>query len=141
MNPEWLMIACIVTGTAAFAVGGTGYRFVRFAVMPLILGLICYASHIVWWRDLLMAISLGGMLTLGYGEKAPYWRKALVFSGYSVATFWIGFTWWQLISPPLILLVFFLSNWKPTSKIFVWKICECIMGFLIGTICASIIGA
>jgi hypothetical protein len=142
MSPEkaeWFMIALMVLGVACFSIGGTGYRFVRFAIMPLLMGLIAYFSAIPLWRDLLFACSLGVVLTLGYGEKIPYWRKALTFSGYSLATLWLGFSWWQVLSPPLILLIFFLSNWKVTSSIFRWKICEASFGFLIAVIVADII--
>jgi hypothetical protein len=136
---EWLMIASMGASGICFAIGGTGFRFVRFAIMPLILGLICFFAHVLWWHCLGMALCLGAVLTFGDGEKVPYWRKILVYTGCSLSTIWIGLSWWQVFLVPLSLLLYVLSNWKLTASIFPWKICEFGKGFLIGAIIAQIL--
>jgi hypothetical protein len=136
---EWLMIAAMATGGICFSIGGTGFRWVRFAIMPVLLGLICWKAGIAWQRDLGFVIPAAIDLTLGYGEKVPYWRKCLVFAGYGLSVLILGFTWWVFLVGPLCLLLFFLSNWKPTSSTFVWKICEFLFGTYLGCAVASVI--
>lgn len=141
MNKEWFMIMLFAVGVILFPAGGTTWRiFLRLSLMPVLMGVICFFAGVVWWRDLLFAGSLAGAVSLPYGEKYNYWIKLATFTAYSLATFWIGWTWWQLISPPVCLLIFFLSNWKPTAGIFLWKICEACFGLLIAVMVASIIG-
>ncbi len=136
---EWLMIAAMATGGICFSIGGTGFRFVRFAIMPLLLGIICYYAGIALWRDICFALTAGVILSLGYGEKIPYWRKTLVFFGYGLSTLWLGFTWWIIIVGPLCLLIFRLSNSKTFGSTFVWKICEFLFGTFIGCTIANLI--
>jgi len=136
---EWLMIAAMAGSGAMFAIGGTGPKFVRRFILPVYLGVIALLSHIIWWKCLGLALPLVAALSLGYGEKKPYWYKGLVFISYVLPTLFLGFTWWQIITPPLCLLMFRLSNWKPTSHIFRWKICEFAMGALIGITVASLL--
>jgi hypothetical protein len=139
MNKEFLMIASMAVGGLGFSIGGTGPKWVRRYVMPLLLGVICFFAGLVWWRCLGMALSLSPVLHLGYGEKISYWRKALIFASYSLTTLWLGLSVWQILLPCLALLLFLLSNQKWSSSTFVWKICEFIIGSLIGITIASLI--
>lgn len=136
---EWLMIGVMATGGIGFAIGGTGFRFVRFAIMPLLLGALCYYAGIAWWRDLAFACTAGGILTLGYGDKVPMWRKCLVFAGYGLMTVWLGLTAWQVMILLAVITLYLLSNWKVTASTFVWKICEFLFGTYIGCAIANII--
>jgi len=135
---EWLMIALMVTSVACFAIGGTGYRFVKFTIMPLLFGIIMYFSHVLWWHCLGMAVTMGGAITFGIGEKVPWWRKIIVVGGWSFSTLWIGWSVWQVIAPILILLFYFLSNNRITSRFFPWKICEASFGFWLACILCTI---
>lgn len=136
---EWIAIGLMSTGGICFAVGGTGYKWVRRFVMPITMAILCLTSGIAWWKCLCFTLSAIGAFTLGYGESLPYWRKALTFSAYSIVTLWIGFTWWQIIMPLLCLSAFKLSNIKRTSSTFEWKICEFIIGVLFGITLSCII--
>jgi hypothetical protein len=51
----------------------------------------------------------------------------------------LGFTIWQIITPIAFIVMFKLSNWKPLSKDFVWKIVEFITGVLVGVTVAQLI--
>lgn len=133
------MIAAMSTGGICFAIGGTGFKFVRRFIMPFLLGLLCYFAGIALWRDIAFAATASGILCLGYGEKTPYWEKATIFMGYGLTTLWVGFTWWLILIGPLCLLLFCLSNSKFTSSTFVWKICEFLFGTFIGCAIANLI--
>ncbi len=136
---EWLMIAALTLSGSCFAIGGTGFKWVRRYILPILLGVCCFFAKIALWKIGCFVVSLSVILHLGYGERTPYLLKAAIFSGYGLACAWLGFSWFIIISPLLIIALFYLSNNKLTSSIFVWKICEFLMGTYIGCIVANII--
>jgi hypothetical protein len=136
---EWLMIACMGFGGVLFAAGGTGYKWLRRFVLPILLGGIAVFSGILWYLCLGYALTQAITLCLPYGERTPYWLKALVFISYALPSLFFGFSYWQLILPVVCFGCFCLSNWKPTANTFFWKACEFIMGATIGTLVASVI--
>jgi len=137
---EWLQILCMVIGGACFAIGGTGPKWVRRYVMPVLLAAIAVFAGDKPWQALCMALCLVVSLSMGYGERTPFWRKVLVFCSYFASTMWLGFTPWQVFGPIFITIIFYLSNTAATSKMFFWKSCEFIMGSLIGITVAALIG-
>jgi len=72
------------------------------------------------------------MLHLGYGSKAKWWKKLLIFSGYGIISAPIGLSWWNPITAIACASMFLLSNTPLTSATMVWKICEGMFGALIG---------
>lgn len=139
MNPEWYMIACMGIGGVCFAVGGTGPKWVRRFLMPVLLGFIAAISGFLWYLAVGYAITQSIVLCLPYGERTPYWLKLLVFISFALPSLFFGFTWFQPITALVCFGCFCLSNWKPTAQTFVWKICEFIMGSMIGITVASLI--
>jgi hypothetical protein len=127
-----------IAGTC-FAIGGTGPKWVRRYLLPVLLGFIALISGVLWWKCLGMSLCLIGALSMGYGERTPYWMKFLVFCSYFASTAWLGFTPWQIMGPFLIFGLFFFSNLKNTAYVFFWKACEFIMGSLIGITVAALI--
>lgn len=142
---EWLMVAIMGISGILFAAGGTdipgigGQKWIRRFLLPVVAALICFFAGFHWIRCVVLLVLLIAALHLGYGIKVPYWRKILTFCSYSIATLALGFSYWQLLSPALIALIFLLSNYKLTSSTFVWKICEFLMGSLIGITIAHLI--
>jgi hypothetical protein len=132
MTNEWLAILIMTLSGALFAIGGTGWKPARRYVLPVLLAVTAYFSHISWWQCLGMAVTLIVALSAGYGERTPYWRKALVFAGYGLSFLWIGWTWWIVITPVVCLGLFWLSNNKLTARTFFWKAVELLYGALIG---------
>jgi len=128
---EWYMIATMGLGGVCFAAGGTGPKWVRRFLLPCIWAGIALLSHCNLWGSLALLLYIP-CFCLPYGSKTPYWGKTLAFISYSLPSLGLGFTFWQIITPLLCLLIFRLSNWKPTSGMFTWKVCE----FLIGTLIA-----
>jgi hypothetical protein len=129
---EWLMILTMTLCSALFAIGGTKGKFWRRYGIPLLLGGIALYCHEPWYNALGLALTLIVALSLGYGTNSPYWKKAITFSLYGLSFLWIGWSWWIILTPILCLLIFWLSNQKPTAHPFFWKACE----FLYGTFLA-----
>lgn len=132
MVSENLMNFTMMVCGGLFAFGGTGYKLARRLGIPLFLAFIALLSHVLWWKAMLMGLTLFGALTMPYGERTPYWMKFVTFSLYGASFLWIGTTWWMVITPVICISLFALSNWKYTASIFFWKMCEFLMGTFIG---------
>jgi len=139
MNHEWLMIAAMAVGSICFAVGGTGPKWVRRYIMPVLLGVIALIAGEVWHRCLGYTLTLMIAVHLGYGEKYPYWAKFLVGCAFVLPSLFFGFTWWQVITPIVFVGMFKISNMPFSSNSFVWKIVEFLTGGLIGVTLANLI--
>ena len=138
-NHEWLMIVAMGAGGVLFAAGGTGPKWARRYLLPVILTIVAGVSGVIWWRCAIYWATQTGVLHLGYGEKLPYWRKMLTFIAYVLPTLILGFSWWQLITPVLMIALFKLSNMKWSANIIFWKAWEFISGALLGIIVSSVI--
>ena len=121
------------------AVGGTGWKPARRFLLPALLGVVAILAGCIWWKCLLMTIGFVGAFSLPYGERTPYWLKFLVGCAFVLPTAILGFSAWQIITPVAFIIMFFLSNWKPTAKIFFWKACEFLTFGLVGITVASFI--
>ena len=139
INKEWLIIASMAVGSIGFSVGGTGPKYVRRYIMPFLLGLIVLASGVVLWKCIALWLTLTGVMHLGYGEKYSYFQKFLIGISFILPTLFLGFSYWQMITPLAFVGIFKLSNTKWAGNTFVWKICEFIFGGLIGITIASLI--
>lgn len=126
-------------GGVLFALGGTGFKWARRFILPVLLTVVAGFGGVIWWRCLIFWAGETGVLHLGYGESLPYWRKAITFMLYVIPTLILGFSWWQLITPLVMLGMFKLSNMRWSSNIVVWKVWEFISGCLLGIIVATII--
>lgn len=134
---EWLMILVVLWCAGLFAAGGTdipgigGQKWLRRILMPL--GLIGIGLfHTTWWAAVGSGLTIAFWLHLGYGSKANWAYRAVIFAGYGLFSLWIGWSWWVLVTPVICSLLFLGSNTKETALSFVWKLCELGMGFLIG---------
>lgn len=120
---------------ALFALGGTGnwrlaHKNWRRIGVPVVSGFCLIVLGIKWFVSVPSSIILWAVLTLGYGERKPYWYKFLVGCSYSLPSLLVGLSWWQIITPIGFTTLFFASN-KLDDKSFVWKICEFAYGSLI----------
>jgi len=139
MNPEYLMIAAMTIPTLLFPLGGTGFKWARRDLCPALLAVCAFLYGIAWWKCLIFAVLLDIAFRLPYGERTPWALKFLVGCSYPAATLITGFSPYQIVYPFIFIAIFAASNYKKTSNIFVWKICEAMMGFGIGVIMAHIL--
>jgi len=144
MNKELVYIGMLGFSSMLFALGGTGRwplasKLWRRVGVPIVIffGLLMLGCwHIAAF---LSCAALSGFLWMGYGESKTWDYKAMLMVLYVVPTLLIGWTWWLLITPwPILLLFFFLSNVKFLQHDVIWKIWEAMAGFFIA---ATYIGA
>lgn len=141
-----------------FAAGGTeinqkvgGWKWLRRILLPVLLGLcLKFALDVETWKTVLFVLTSAGALSLGYGDKADWWKwridhviesgiKERHFVGINypkwftacmipLPTLFIGFSLWIFTYPLIFLGVFALQNNTKTS----WKIFEFIAGAWLG---------
>ena len=142
LNPELLMVVIPALCWLLYALGGTtiGYRsdgskmkgiksFRRYGVALVLAGFCLFAS---WWQALLVGALTVGSFSLGYGVKHTWLKRILVGFAMGLISLPLGLSWWSL-SPPLVFIgTYFLSNWKPMSDTFTWKLCEGLTGLSVG---------
>ena len=142
---EWLQILMMSLGGILFAAGGThipevgGQKWLRRFVLPIALGGIAFWAGIEYWRCIGMAIGLCVGFHLPYGERTPYWSKALTACMFTAPTLFLGFSWFQIATPIAFLAMFYLSNTHYWGRLFAWKICEFLTGVYIAVTIVSLI--
>ena len=139
MSGELYIIACAALGALCFALGGTeipffktGFKWIRREVLPISWALLAYSAGIEWWRCIGLAVCFDAVFRLPYGDRTPVWLKAVVFAVMPFASLWIGFTAWQMMAGVLAFLMWCLSNWKPTERIFDWATSCVLIGAFMG---------
>jgi len=135
---EIIYILMMVLGVGLFALGGTGFKWMRRFLMPIALGGCLYYLGVNIIQVIISMGILCGAMCLGYGQNFPWWVKFLVGCSYMAPSLVIGFSLWVFIVPVVFIVLFLLSNWQETEKSFTWKIVECAFGFIIS---ASLIAA
>ena len=137
-DKELLQIISMTISGLLFSLGELKYKWLRRYLLPVCLGILALIGGNPWHYTLAMTLCLIGALCLPYGERTSYPLKTLVFMAIFGSTAWLGFSYWQIISPLIVLALFKLSNWKPTANIFFWKAVEFITGGLLGITVASL---
>jgi len=146
MSGELYIILCAVLGAGLFSLGGTdipyfkrGFKFLRREILPISWGLIALSSGIEWWRCLGMAICFDALFRMPYGDRTPVCGKFLVFMAMPLASLWIGFNEWQVVAGVTCFMMWVLSNWKYTAKVFNWVTSCIIIGLVIGLAVGNLI--
>ena len=129
MNREILMMIAMGSGIL-FPIGGYRWKWLRRYLLPVILGVVALLGGAIWWRALAMTVGLGIVFSLPYGDKTPTWLRYIVGISYVLPTFFLGFTFFQIVAP-----IAFIGLFKYTP----WKIWEYIQGGLIGIIVARLL--
>lgn len=133
----------LMTGfsTVLFAIGGTGHKWARRYVIPMIFAGGLTVSGV----PLSAVISSCGLLVIAlclpYGDSVPKrYQRTLTGVVFSIPSLTVGFSIWAVVLTVVTPVLFALSQHKDPriSKIFTWKLCELGIGFLIS---ASFIGA
>jgi len=140
MDNETLQMICIIAGVALGMAGGKWWKGLRRYVMFVVF-LTCGALAGGQSREILVYSALWGSFSahLPYGERTPYWLKAVVGVLIANSTSLMGFTAWQGIGSVAFILTFILSNNKKYAREFFWKVCEAIVWGCVGVSWARLI--
>jgi hypothetical protein len=145
MNPEIWHILIIGLSGILFALGGTwitdkidGQKWIRRYLLPVTIGLILLILNIDWWRCLGLSLLSIGAFSLGYGDKADWWKwegsrypKWFTACMIPLPTLFIGFSPLIFAYPLFFLGMFYIGKWN-------WKIAEFAFGAGFG---ACVVGA
>lgn len=132
MDKEYALMILPSISWLLFSLGGKTWKGWRRYILPLVYLAFMLTYGIAVNRACLVTLLAIFMFCLGYGESKPYWYKFLVGYGYGLISTPIGVSFWNYLTPIAFISLFWLSNNKPFSNIFVWKICEGFIGLLIG---------
>ena len=136
---EWNYIILFPLGAALFAIGGTGFKWVRRYALPVLLMLVMWINGIIWWKFLAVGVLSGIAYCLPYGDSTPWWQKSLVIASYFAVMLFLGFTWLMVICPATVIWFFWVSQQSWGTDIMTWKMWECTTGALIGATLARLI--
>ena len=135
---EWLMIGAFLWSAGLFAAGGTdlngkGHKWLRRFILPIGLGCASLLSS-SWYQALIYTVLLSAVLHMGYGDRCSWLKRVLIFTSYGAVSLVFGWSYWVVITPVLLSLLFLASNWKPLATTVFWKSWELLAG---GLICIS----
>ena len=138
MNKELFMVIIPALSGLLFALGGTEIsdkikvkKWIRRFILPFAVLLPACLIIFSWWQSLIVALIACVVFHLGYGDKANWLIRFLIFSGYGLISLPIGISWWNLFTALGCFILMLLSQ-KIMPKTFTWKICELLFGVLIG---------
>lgn len=136
MDKEWIMIGVIGLSPICYMIGGTGFKWVRRFVLPLILGVSALILSENLFRGLGVWLLATGAFHLGYGENTPVFMRALTLlaHGLCLVPLIVGLNAILMFIPPL---AFGGGYWLSRKFNFVtWKVIEAIAG---GSIACSLV--
>lgn len=125
MTKELALAIMPAAGWLLWALGGTGYKWARRFVLPILLGVLALLLEVSWFRVVLTVILSIGALCLPYGSKSPIWQRILTGLTFSVCLLPLKLSFLVLIPSAVFGLTYWLSlrfNW------FTWKIAEGLTG-------------
>jgi hypothetical protein len=120
--------------SALFAIGGTGYKFVRRFILPLSVTILLLSGNTNTLMSVLVGLLLIGSMHLPYGDslKELQWVRYIVFGTFFLPFALMGWTVWILVSWLITCILFIISNSKWGEKLVPHWIWEPIVGFLVG---------
>jgi len=136
---ETLQLIVISLSAILFSIGGLCWKPARRFILPIILSGIALYCGLIWWKAVGLLICLAISLSMPYGDKTSYPLKALTFIAMFASTLWLGFSWWIVISPVIVFVMFVLSNWKVTQNIVFWRVWEFMTGAYLGITVSDLI--
>ena len=135
MNSEWIIMAGVTLSTAMFAIGGTGYKWIRRYILPLTLALAALSLGAIWWKVIIVTCCLSGALHLGYGDSLPHafrWvLRALIISAYFAPFLLYSLLLGGIMTLTGTILLTFMF-WTSIKGWLTWKLWELTTGFMIG---------
>ena len=142
---EWRMIALMVSGVACWTIGGTGFKWTRRFLFPVI-AVITLIGYNSWWVVLGVAGTMIAANCLPYGDACPWvWpllrveerklipAKIITLISLGASVIWLDpifGLWWALGTAIVLTGAMILSR---TYSRVTWKCWEGLSGFLQAT--------
>jgi len=129
---EWIIISMVTLSTVLYAIGGTGFKWARRFVMPVVLGVGAFLLGAGFLRSFIFLILTSGAMHLGYGEGSGWIKRILTMLAMAVCLLPLANGASVLLT--LLIPLAFGIGWYLSNKFnwFSWKICELGMGFTYG---------
>jgi hypothetical protein len=142
---EWIIIGLVTLSGALFAIGGTGFKWARRFVMPVVLGIGAYLLGIHLVSCIISTLLTIGAMHFPYGSNSPVWQRALTAFSFAVCLAPLAFVFspfgigidvlFTLITP----IVFGFLYWVSLKWSFLtWKLVELATGFAMGGVVVMI---
>lgn len=132
---EWVYVILVPLSAMLFAIGGTGYKWVRRFVLPFIYSITALICGAAIWQVVSLGLLTCLAYCLPYGDSVDWTARALVLMAYPISTMVLGITWWQPIAAIMLIALFAASR----AGWLTWKIWELIAGFLMGVVIADLL--
>ena len=137
---ETIYIYLPAISSVLWALGGTYWKPYRRFILPVVFLIFSfiYNSKIKLWRRISSCLLAMVAFSLGYGNGHSWLYRFGIGTTYSLSSISYGIGAFQIITPILFFATFYLSN-NFFQSVFVWKICEAIVGFSVGLMYAELI--
>ena len=148
MYGEWNLMIIPVVSSLLFMLGGYRWKWMRRFLMPSLLGVACLINGVIWWRAAILVATLMVGTSLPYGDSLQrllkwdpliWLARFLVLSTYTVGCTVLGHSWWTILTPILMIILFYISQQKWGEKLVPWKLWEGLQGYFIGFTVAQLL--
>ncbi len=142
MNRELYMCFLPAISFALFALGGTqitidnsirGWKGWRRIILPMCYAVALFLAGIAWWMAVCIGLQAWAVFSLPYGDKTPYWLKAIIGCAYGLIGFPLPLSFWNLVTAISFISLWILANkFMLTAKWFAWSLCQGLFGLFVG---------
>jgi hypothetical protein len=133
-------ILAIILGTIfLYSLGGMLWKPARRYGIPLFFLGVSLISGSFTIKILGGILALCVALHLGYGQNSNWLMKIACALAISLPVLIIRFNFWIIILPIVFLGTFYLSNRPKWQYIFNWRICEALVGAILGILWSQVL--
>ena len=129
MTREWAYIIMFCGGALLFAIGGTGFKWVRRYLLPILLGVVALLSHVSILSAIGTCVLSSVAFHLPYGSNSPIWLRGLTAIAFGACLLPFQLSPLCFIPTLAFIALYWLSrkfNW------FTWKWTELLTGAIWG---------
>lgn len=134
-----MILITIFSSGILYSLGGLIWKPFRRYGIPLLYTIISTINGTYDLKVFLATLALCGALHLGYGTSSNWLLRILYALAISLPALIIKFNFWMIVLPIVFLGTFYLSNKPKWQYIFNWRICEALVGIVMGILWSQII--